>query len=59
MADKKGGSAKVNFEELFFRAFAEVIGSNGGSIETALDNIRITDEKTRQKIKNWFGWDEE
>lgn len=50
---------KQDFEELFSKALATLIEQNGGSIETALDDMGIQDERDREPIKEWFGWDKD
>ncbi len=50
---------KLEFEELFSTALANEIDAVGGCIETALDDLGIYNEATRQAIKEWFGWEED
>jgi len=50
---------KELLEELFAKALATLIEQNGGSMETALDDLGVQDERDRKPIKEWFGWDDE
>lgn len=50
---------KLDFEQYFADALTALIRRNGGSIEEALDNMKIKDGPTRGSIKHWYGWDEE
>ena len=50
---------KELLEELFAKALATLIEQNGGSMEQALDDIGVQDERDRKPIKEWFGWEEE
>lgn len=50
---------KLKFKELFSKALSALIESNGGSMEQALDDMKITSEEDRKAIKIWFGWEEE
>ena len=50
---------KELLEELLSHAIEALIESNGGSIEQALDDMGVQEERDRQEIKDWFGWDEE
>lgn len=50
---------KLDYEKLFYQAIAEMIDSNGGSLETALDDAGIYDNETREIIKEEFGWDDD
>lgn len=49
---------KLNFENLFSQALGALVDENGGSLESALDELSVSDEE-RVAIKNWFGWEEE
>ena len=49
---------QLDFAKLFSTALANEIDAVGGSIETALDDLGIYNEATRQAIKEWFGWEE-
>jgi len=46
-------------EELLARALSALIERNGGSIEAALDDMGVQDERDREPIKLWFGWENE
>ena len=50
---------KEELEELASKALCALVGANGGSIESSLDDMRIDDEGERKAIKKWFGWEEE
>ena len=50
---------KLNYEELFIKALANLIDTYGGSIESALDECGIWNEDARKQIKEDFGWEEE
>lgn len=50
---------KLDFEQYFADALTALIRRNGGSIEEALDDMKIKDGPTRGSIKHWYGWDEE
>ena len=50
---------KLDFEQYFADALTALIRRNGGSIEEALDDIKIKDGPTRGSIKHWYGWDED
>ena len=49
----------MNFEELFNLTIYALIESNGGSLETALDTIGITDTQTRNQIIDYMNWYDE
>lgn len=49
---------KLDFENLFSQALGALVDENGGSLESALDELSVSDEE-RVVIKNWFGWEEE
>lgn len=51
--------SKELLEELLGQALATLIEQNGGSMEQALDDMGVQDERDRKPIKEWFGWDEE
>ena len=51
--------SKELLEELFAKALATLIEQNGGSMEQALDDLGVQDERDRKPIKEWFGWDDE
>lgn len=46
----------MNFEELFNKALQALIHCNGGSLEAAMDDMGIQDEKTREQIRDYLGW---
>lgn len=46
-------------EELLGQALNALIEHNGGSMEQALDDMGVQDERDRKPIKEWFGWEEE
>ena len=50
--------SKLDFENLFSQALGALVDENGGSLESALDELSVSDEE-RVAIKNWFGWEEE
>ena len=50
---------KLNFNELFGIALSCLIEHDSGSIDDALDDMRIRDREIRQEIKDWYGWEEE
>ena len=50
---------KLDFEQYFADALTALIRRNGGSIEEALDDMKIKDGPTRGSIKHWYGWDED
>ena len=50
---------KLNYEELFTKALANLIDTYGGSIESALDECGIVNEDVRNQIKEDFCWEEE
>ena len=50
--------SKLDFENLFSQALGALVDENGGSLESALDELSVSDEE-RVTIKNWFGWEEE
>lgn len=50
---------KELLEELFAKALATLIEKDGGSMEQALDDMGVQDERDRQPIKDWFGWENE
>ena len=49
----------LKFNELFGTALGCLIEACDGSIEGALDTMRIRKEELRTEIKNWYGWEEE
>jgi ferritin-like protein len=49
----------LKFNELFGTALGCLIEACGGSMEDALDTMRIRKEELRTEIKNWYGWEEE
>ena len=49
----------MDFELLFGKALFALIDTNGGSIETALDDMEINSPSLRQAIKDYCEWDEE
>ena len=48
---------KLDYEDLAAKALCALIEANGGSIESALDDMYIKSESERELIKQWFGWD--
>ena len=50
---------KLNFNELFGIALSCLIEYDNGSIDDALDDMRIRDREIRQEIKDWYGWEKE
>ena len=46
----------MNFEELFNLAIYALINHNGGSLEQAMDDMGIKNQKTRQKIAEYLEW---
>jgi len=50
---------ELKFNELFGQALSCLIEDCNGSIEDALDAMRIRDNEKRKAIKEWFGWEEE
>ena len=49
----------LNFETMYSVALANEIDAVGGSIEQAMDNFGIYDNPTKEKVKEWFGWEDE
>ena len=49
----------LKFNELFGTALGCLIEACNGSLEDALDTMRIRKEELRTEIKNWYGWEEE
>lgn len=50
---------ELDFIELFSSAMNALIDHNGGSLEEAMDDMGIRDERLRTEIKNYFDWEEE
>ena len=50
---------KEELNNLASKALCALVEANGGSIESALDDMRIGDEDERKAIKEWFGWEDE
>lgn len=50
---------RLKYKELFEKAIYALIESNGGSLEQALDDMKITDEKTREAIADELDWYDE
>lgn len=50
---------KELLEVLLGKALTALIEQNGGSMEQALDDMKIVSKKDRKAIKKWFGWEEE
>ena len=50
---------KEKLEELLASAINALLDENGGSLETAMDDMGIKDDATRKEIKEWFNWDED
>ena len=48
---------ELDFEDLAVQAINTLIEQNGGSLETALDDMKEFDEEKRKAIKEWFNWD--
>ena len=46
-------------EIMLSKSLTALIEKNNGSMEQALDDMNVRDEKTRQEIKEWYGWEEE
>lgn len=51
--------SKELLEKLLGQALNALIEQNGGSMEQALDDMRVRNERDRKSIKEWLGWDEE
>ena len=49
---------KAQLEELFGNALSALVCAEGGSLETALDDMGVSDQNTRDQIAKWFGWDD-
>ena len=50
---------KLDFEELFVSSICALIDINGGSIESAMDDMRIRNEQLRKEIKEYLDWEDE
>lgn len=50
---------KQGLEGFFSRALTALIEHNGGSMEQALDDMKITNIYDRKSIKGFYGWDED
>lgn len=50
---------KEQLENLLGASLSALVNECGGSLEEALDLMRIREPKLRQEIKVWFGWDNE
>lgn len=48
----------MNFEELFIIAIYTLIERNGGSLESSLDDLKITNKELRKEIKDFLEWEE-
>lgn len=55
----ENGNKELDFEDLFSRSLTKLMEENGGSIESTLDQMRITDEKVRKAIKDWCNWEDD
>ena len=49
----------MDFENLFALAISALIEINGGSLESAMDEMRLKNPKTRKKVREYLEWDEE
>lgn len=49
---------ELDFNELFGDALGCLIEACGGSMEAALDTMRIRNNDQRAEIKDWYDWEE-
>lgn len=49
---------ELDFEQLFGKALYTIIEYEGGSLESALDDMEIFNRKLRKKIADYLEWDE-